>query len=76
MERFHLHILSVAMIAFFLGCATLSRNECLEADWFEIGRKDGMIGKPRALFQKTLMLAQNMVSVPTGMLTMQVVMRA
>ena len=52
MKGFHLHILCVAMIASFLGCATLSKNECLEADWFEIGRKDGMIGKPRALFQK------------------------
>jgi len=52
MKGFHLQILSVALIASFLGCATLSRNECLEADWFEIGRKDGIIGKPRALFQK------------------------
>ena len=40
------------MMAYFLGCATLSKNECLEADWFEIGRKDGIMGKPRALFQK------------------------
>ncbi len=46
MKGFHLHVLCVAMIASFLGCATLSKNECLEADWFEIGRKDGMIGKP------------------------------
>jgi hypothetical protein len=52
MKRFHLYILSVAVIALLSGCATLSRNECLEADWFEIGRKDGMTGEPRALFQK------------------------
>jgi hypothetical protein len=39
-------------MTFFLGCATLSRNECLEADWFEIGYKDGSAGKPRDLFQK------------------------
>jgi hypothetical protein len=52
MKRFPLSILSVALMAFFLGCATLSKNECLEADWFEIGRKDGSLGKPRALFQK------------------------
>ena len=52
MKGFYWHLLSVAMIASFLGCATLSKNECLEADWFEIGRKDGMTGEPRSLFQK------------------------
>ncbi len=52
MKGFHLHVLCVSIIASFLGCATLSKNECLEADWFEIGRKDGMIGEHRALFQK------------------------
>lgn len=34
------------------GCATLSRNECLQADWYEVGRRDGSIGKPRAIFQE------------------------
>ena len=52
MKGFYWHLLSVAMIALLLGCATLSKNECLEADWFEIGRKDGMMGKPCALFQE------------------------
>ncbi|THB73924.1 MAG: DUF2799 domain-containing protein [Gammaproteobacteria bacterium] len=28
------------------GCATLSKGECLEADWYEIGAKDGASGKP------------------------------
>ncbi len=45
-------ILSFTIIVAFSGCATLSKNECLEADWFEIGRRDGAMGKPRALFQQ------------------------
>lgn len=52
MKGFHFYLLSIVLINFLLGCATLSKNECLEADWFEIGRKDGMTGEPRALFQK------------------------
>jgi hypothetical protein len=40
------------MMSLILGCASLSKNECLQADWFEIGRKDGVMGRPRALFQK------------------------
>jgi len=44
--------LSIAIAGLFLGCATLSKNECLESDWFEIGRRDGSMGKPRALFQQ------------------------
>jgi hypothetical protein len=52
MNKFSSYILLLAVMTFFVGCATLSRNECLEADWFEIGHKDGSIGKPRVLFQK------------------------
>jgi hypothetical protein len=46
--------LSIAIAGLFLGCSTLtlSKNECLESDWFEIGRRDGSMGKPRALLQK------------------------
>ena len=45
-------IISVSIVMFFLiGCATLSKNECLQADWFEIGRGDGNVGKPRSIFQ-------------------------
>ena len=48
-----LTILSFVFIGFFLGCAsTLTKNECLEADWYEIGFVDGSEGAPRALFQK------------------------
>ena len=47
-------ILSLMLIitGLLFGCATLSKNECLQADWFEIGRRDGAVGKPRAIFQE------------------------
>ena len=45
------NIFAVAIVAVLTGCATLSKNECLEADWFEIGRRDGMLGKQRSVFQ-------------------------
>ena len=45
-------IISASIIMIFMvSCATLSKNECLEADWFEIGRRDGSTGKPRSIFQ-------------------------
>ncbi len=52
MKRKPLFPLPIVMMSLLLGCASLSKNECLQADWFEIGRKDGVIGRPRALFQK------------------------
>jgi hypothetical protein len=52
MRKFFVFILSISLMVAFSGCATLSKNECLEADWFEIGRRDGIMGKPRALFQR------------------------
>jgi hypothetical protein len=42
----------ITLLVSCFGCATLSKNECLQADWFEIGRRDGTVGKPRAVFQK------------------------
>jgi hypothetical protein len=42
----------VALTSVFVsGCATLSKGECVEADWYEIGRHDGLDGKPRARLQ-------------------------
>ena len=39
-----------ACLAFFLsGCATLSEDECLAADWWIIGHKDGSEGEPFAV---------------------------
>jgi len=33
------------------SCASLSKNQCLQANWYEIGNRDGSLGKPRSLFQ-------------------------
>jgi hypothetical protein len=44
-------MLSVALALVFFGCATLSKNECLQADWYELGYRDGSVGAPRSLFQ-------------------------
>ncbi|MGD8662879.1 MAG: DUF2799 domain-containing protein [Desulfobacterales bacterium] len=46
-------ILSLLFTGCLLGCAsTLTRHECLEADWYEIGLIDGSEGEPRAKFQE------------------------
>jgi Protein of unknown function (DUF2799) len=42
----------LVMAGAFVGCATLSKDQCLQADWHEIGYRDGIMGSPRALFQK------------------------
>ncbi len=45
-------IISVlAVVLFLTGCASMSKEDCLVTDWFEIGRMDGMQGKPRTAFQ-------------------------
>ena len=41
---FLLTVLSVLLIQ--SGCATLSRDECIRADWNRIGRQDGADGYP------------------------------
>jgi hypothetical protein len=40
-----------AIILLLAGCATVSKEDCLVTDWFEIGRMDGMQGTPRTVFQ-------------------------
>jgi Protein of unknown function (DUF2799) len=52
MERLFKSILPILILGILTSCATLSKNECLEANWFEIGRRDGATGKPRSLFQE------------------------
>ena len=34
------------------GCSTTSKADCIVMDWFELGRTDGMNGKPRSTFQE------------------------
>ena len=52
MKRFIVFFLLLSITGLLSACATLSKNECLQADWFEIGRRDGAAGKPRAVFQE------------------------
>ena len=45
---------SISMVAILLmiaGCASVSKEDCLLTDWYEIGRQDGRQGKPRTAFQ-------------------------
>lgn len=39
----------IVIVTFTSGCATLSKGECIEADWYEIGIRDGSSGKPRSV---------------------------
>jgi len=34
------------------GCATLSREECLSGNWYELGVRDGQTGEPLSLLQR------------------------
>ena len=45
-------IISVlAIMLLIIGCASVSKEDCLLTDWYEIGRVDGRQGKPRTTFQ-------------------------
>ena len=47
-----LGIISIAAVLLIVaGCATVSKEDCLLTDWYEIGRMDGRQGKPRTAFQ-------------------------
>lgn len=37
--------IGLAALAFLAGCATLSKEECLNGDWREIGQRDGQAGR-------------------------------
>ena len=51
MKKYIGFISGVVMIVILVGCATVSKEDCLLTDWFEIGRMDGIQGKPRSAFQ-------------------------
>ena len=40
-----------AIMIMVAGCASVSKEDCLLTDWYEIGRMDGRQGKPRTAFQ-------------------------
>ena len=49
MKRTVSALLLASMVCFFQGCATLSEDECLTADWWIIGQKDGAEGEPASI---------------------------
>ena len=51
MKKFIDIISTVIIIIMLAGCATVSKEDCLVADWFENGRMDGIQGKSRTEFQ-------------------------
>ena len=51
MKKFYGIVSAVGIILLWTGCATVSKEDCLVTDWFEIGRLDGMQGTPRTAFQ-------------------------
>lgn len=52
MKKPLLFILLLILAGMLFGCASLSKNECLQADWYQLGYRDGSMGAPRSLFQK------------------------
>ena len=50
--KFWTHRITVfAVILMFIGCASVSKEDCQLTDWYEIGRSDGRQGRPRTAFQ-------------------------
>ena len=41
----------MAILLMTAGCASVSKEDCLVTDWYEIGRMDGRQGKQRTVFQ-------------------------
>jgi len=44
-------IAMTAMLIMVAGCASVSKEDCLLTDWYEVGRLDGRQGKARTAFQ-------------------------
>ena len=48
-----IYLMMTLATAFLLnGCSTISKADCIVMDWLELGRTDGMQGKPRSTFQQ------------------------
>lgn len=53
MKEFVFRSLLIIFIGIFVSCATtLTKNECLEANWYEIGYIDGSSGEPSSKFRE------------------------
>lgn len=44
--------LTVLLVFLMVGCATLNEDECVTADWYEIGYSDGVKGQPDNYLEK------------------------
>lgn len=44
------HLIMALLLAALAGCASMSKEECLTAEWTEVGMRDGQNGEPRATF--------------------------
>lgn len=42
----------IILVMIFTGCATLKKDECLTADWYQIGFEDGIKGYPVSRISK------------------------
>jgi outer membrane murein-binding lipoprotein Lpp len=49
MILFRLTLLGIFLLS---GCSTLSKQECLDSNWFSIGNRDGMQGRPVTRLQQ------------------------
>lgn len=45
-------LLIVLVSVLMVGCATLNEDECVTADWYEIGYSDGVKGEPDSYLEK------------------------
>jgi len=45
-------LMVMLLVGVMSGCATLNENECLSADWYQIGFSDGVKGEPETYLEK------------------------
>lgn len=45
-------LLGLILLALLCSCAPMDKNECLEANWYQLGRQDGVRAQPRSLFAR------------------------
>jgi hypothetical protein len=48
--RFLQRLALASLLTALAGCASMSKEECLTANWTEVGTRDGQNGEPRARF--------------------------
>ena len=51
MLRIRWQVAIVAVYVFVAACASLTKNQCQQGNWFEIGQSDGAQGRPLSVFE-------------------------